>query len=122
MAFDFRLISPSLPLPLFLFSDDAILSGASHIAAHNIYIWDRGAGALDKILEGPREPLIDVDWHPSRPLLASVSTSGNINIWFTPTKENWSAYAPGFEELEENVEYEEREDEFDLVSNVFLPL
>lgn len=92
------------------------LSGASHIASHNIYIWDRGAGALDKILEGPREPLIDVDWHPSRPLLASVSTSGNINIWFTPTKENWSAYAPGFEELEENVEYEEREDEFDLVS------
>lgn len=98
------------------FSGDGeyVYAGAAHKAAHNVYIWDRGAGALDKILEGPREPLVDVHWHPIRPLLLSVSVSGPINIWFTPNAENWSAYAPGFEELEENLEYQEGEEEFDL--------
>lgn len=98
------------------FSGDGeyVFGGAAHKVAHNIYIWDRGAGVLDKILQGPRDSLVDVDWHPTRPMLASVSNTGAVNLWFTPPTEIWSAYAPGFEELEENVEYEEREDEFDL--------
>ncbi|EPQ32340.1 uncharacterized protein PFL1_00536 [Pseudozyma flocculosa PF-1] len=93
---------------------DYVVGGAAHKAAHNVYIWDRSAGTLVKILEGPKDSLIDVDWHPERPMLASVSNTGAIYIWFTATEEIWSAYAPGFEELEENVEYAEREDEFDL--------
>ncbi len=35
--------------------------GASNPAKHNIYIWTRTTGVLNKILEGPREPLYDVD-------------------------------------------------------------
>ena len=37
-------------------------------------------------------------------------------MWIVTPKENWSAFAPGFEELEDNIEYEEREDEYDIVS------
>lgn len=98
------------------FSSDSeyVMGGASQDTAHNVYIWDRDAGVLVKILEGPREPLSLALWHPSRPQLASVSSSGDIYLWTTQTTENWSAYAPGFEELERNVEYEERETEFDL--------
>ncbi|KAG8681302.1 chromatin binding protein [Ceratobasidium sp. 394] len=98
------------------FSGDGeyVVAGAGHKAGHTIYIWDRSSGALIKILEGPTEPLVDADWHPFRPMLCSVASSGLIHIWKTTYSENWSAFAPGFEELEENVEYQEREDEFDV--------
>lgn len=49
------------------------------------------------------------------PLCASVSSDqGLVHIWAANVSERWSAYAPGFEELEENLEYQEREDEFDV--------
>lgn len=98
-------------------NSDYIYAGAAHRASHNVYIWDRSSGVLVKILEGPKDWLIGVDWHPDRPMLASVSNMGIIYLWFTPTEEIWSAYAPGFEELEENVEYEEHEDEFDFIDD-----
>lgn len=103
------------------FSSDGeyVMGGAAHDAGHNIYLWDRDAGVLVKILEGPREPLISAQWHPVQPQLASIAASGDIYLWTTKSNEIWSAYAPGFEELEENVEYEEPEDEFDLVRRSF---
>jgi len=67
------------------------------------------------MLEGPKDELVDLAWHPVRPVVASVSTQAHIYIWATNYQENWSAFAPDFKELEENIEYEEREDEFDII-------
>lgn len=61
-----------------------------------------------------------VQWHPSRPVIATVSDLGNIVLWSQPPIERWAAYAPGFEELQENLEYNEAEDEFDLVDPAIL--
>ncbi|KAI9482771.1 MAG: retinoblastoma-binding protein-like protein 5 [Benjaminiella poitrasii] len=99
------------------FSSDGefVIGGSGHKAEHNIYIWDKSMGNLVKILEGPKEPLDDISWHPVRPIIASVSSFGNIYIWNTKHEANWSAFAPDFIELEENLEYEEKEDEFDVV-------
>jgi COMPASS component SWD1 len=49
--------------------------------------------------------------------MISVSSLGNIYIWGVNFQENWSAFAPDFKELEENIEYEEKEDEFDIVTS-----
>ena len=48
-------------------------------------------------------------------MLAAVGIeTGRIYIWATNNPQRWSALAPDFQELEENVEYIEREDEFDI--------
>jgi COMPASS component SWD1 len=115
--------------------------GAALKAAHTIYVWDHETGTLDKILEGPREPLQDVHvsiskhqgdfssltsghqkCHPARSSICSVNTAGLIYVWATVTTEKWGAFAANFEELDENVEYEEREDEFDIVSQCRIDL
>lgn len=53
-------------------------------------------------------------------MIASTTNRGNILIWHCPTPERWGAFAGGFEEVDENVEYEEREDEFDIVSTIIV--
>jgi COMPASS component SWD1 len=88
---------------------------ASTYMNHDIYIWERRQGSLVKILEGPREELGAVEWHPSRPfVIACGLDTGNIYYWSVITPQRWSALAPDFAEVEENVEYIEREDEFDI--------
>jgi len=46
--------------------------------------------------------------------MVSTTNHGNILIWHCPMNEKWSAFAGDFEELDENVEYIEKEDEFDI--------
>lgn len=99
--------------PCFSGDGEWVIGGSASKGEHKIYIWDRG-GHLVKILEGPKEALIDLAWHPVRPIVVSVSLTGLVYIWAKDYTENWSAFAPDFKELEENEEYVEREDEFDI--------
>ncbi|KAH8648043.1 WD40-repeat-containing domain protein, partial [Tricladium varicosporioides] len=88
---------------------------ASTYNNHDIYIWERNHGSLVKILEGPKEEHGVVEWHPHRPLIAACGLeSGRIHIWSIVPQQRWSALAPDFVEVEENVEYIEHEDEFDI--------
>lgn len=88
---------------------------STYEAAHDIYMWETSMGSLVKIYEGPKEELVDVEWHPTRPAVAATGLdSGKIYLWTSIVPQRWSALAPDFIEVEENVEYQEREDEFDV--------
>lgn len=97
------------------FSSSAEYVMASTLMNHDIYIWERTHGSLVKILEGPKEELGAVEWHPLRPLVAATGVeTGRVYVWGVSAGQRWSALAPDFSEVEENVEYVEREDEFDI--------
>ena len=82
---------------------------------HDIYVWETGSGTLFKILEGPKDELSVTEWHPHKPFVTAVGVdSGRVYLWSILTPQRWSALAPDFVEVEENVEYVEREDEFDI--------
>lgn len=88
---------------------------ASTYNNHELYVWERGHGSLVCMLKDPKEEQGVIEWHPSRTLLAACGLeTGRIYIWSVISPQKWSALAPDFAEVEENVEYVEREDEFDI--------
>ncbi|XP_026470775.1 retinoblastoma-binding protein 5 homolog [Ctenocephalides felis] len=96
------------------FSGDGEYICAGSDVQNAIYIWERRSGSLVKILHGCMvESFLDAVWHPGKSVIASIG-SGMISVWAQTPQATWSAFAPNFKELDENVEYEERESEFDM--------
>lgn len=87
-------------------------------SSQDLYIWETSLGSLIKILEGSPEELIDVKWNYARCMIGSTGLdSGTVYLWLVQFPQKWSALAPDFVEIEENIEYEEKEDEFDIIDD-----
>lgn len=95
--------------------DGDFVLGGMEGAEHRIHVWRVADGHLEVTLDGAKEGIEDILWHPLRPVIASLGSSfGGVYVWEKNFTENWSAFAPDFSELEANEEYIEAEDEFDL--------
>lgn len=90
-------------------------------SSQDLYMWETSLGSLIKILEGSNEELIDVKWNYHRCTVGSTGLdSGSIYLWLIQFPQKWSALAPDFVEIEENIDYEEKEDEFDYINEDIL--
>ena len=91
--------SPPLAAPSFLFPP--IPGATQEEIAYRLYFWNL-EGQLVKRIDGPKLGLCDLAWHPHRTFAAACTNQGPLQIWGTDI--NWAAFAPEFEEIEENEE------------------
>lgn len=99
----------------FSLDSDFVIGGVDG-PQHRIHIWRVHDGQIDVTLEGPKEGVGQLLIHPLRPVIVSLgAATGGVYIWDKEVSENWSAFSTQFSELEANEEYEEKEDEFDLL-------
>lgn len=97
-------------------SAEYLVASTHGSSAHELYIWETSTGTLVRVLEGAEEELMDITWNFYNMSIASSGfETGSIYIWSIVIPPKWSALAPDFEEVEENVIYDEKEDEFDQV-------
>ncbi|SCU87408.1 LAMI_0D05974g1_1 [Lachancea mirantina] len=95
-------------------SAEYLIASTHGSSAHDIYLWETSSGTLVRVLEGTEEELLDIDWNFYNMCIAANGIeTGNIYIWSIVIPPKWSALAPDFEEVDENIEYKEKEDEFD---------
>lgn len=99
----------------FSYDGELVWGTVSAKGLHRIYLWDTNRGALIKTLEGPKEDLVAAEWNPKSQSILTVSSFGAVLRWSPDYPVTWSALVPGLHAIEENVEYVEREDEFDFV-------
>ncbi|CAF0789016.1 unnamed protein product [Didymodactylos carnosus] len=84
---------------------------AASVRQHHLFVWEALTGSLVKMLEDDRgKCMADVVWHPFRPMIVSISDG----ILYTFSRPEFEAFPPHFHEIDENIVYNEREDEFDL--------
>ncbi|KAL6941221.1 hypothetical protein ACO0RG_002342 [Hanseniaspora osmophila] len=83
-------------------------------SAHDIYLWETSSGFLVRVLEDAGEELLNIDWnYHTMDIVSNGLETGNVYNWSIVVPPKWSALAPDFEEVDENVKYMEKEDEFD---------
>ena len=117
------------PIDKVQFSCPSFGAGGEHLvaAAHvgsqvQFYVWEVQSGHC---LARPRDddkdsqdrgPIQALACHANGAVICTAAAHASqhaIRVWAAPDGFSWRAYAPNFEELHENITYNEREDEFD---------
>lgn len=95
--------------------DGRFVVAASSGGAHELHVWDRESGKIQRIAVGAEasKGVAQIATHPLRSVFVVLGANGMMYVWSSTFSERWSAFEPNFVELDDNEEYVEREDEFD---------
>jgi len=99
------------------FSHDARFAvAASSGGAHELHVWRRESGEVRAVAVGAEasKGVAQIVPHPARAVFVVLGSNGVMYVWSRAFAEKWSAFEPGFVELDDNEAYVEREDEFDV--------
>jgi len=78
---------------------------------YNIY-----SNSLVDTIETASQQIKQIEFHPTRACVATVSTQGILQVWMnSKTEHHWTSYQIGFEELKQNTWYEEDMEPEDVV-------
>ena len=89
-----------------------IVAGCNNEAFYELHVWNTDDGEKIDTLKGPSAKLNSINCHPNRPFISVASIEeGLVDIWGPCS--NWTAFAPDFHEIHENVEYIKTEGAFD---------
>ena len=96
-------------------SGDYLVAAPHGSSSRELYLWETSSATLVRVFEGAEEELFELAWDYHRMTIASTGyESGDVYLWTLVVPPKWSALAPDFEEIDENIEYLEKEDEFDV--------
>ncbi|RZF36021.1 hypothetical protein LSTR_LSTR005837 [Laodelphax striatellus] len=94
------------------FSGDGEYICAGSLSKNELFIWKRDLGNLVEVLRWKNgRGFQDVDWHPTEPSIISLSRN-IVTLWRKTPIDNWPAFIPGFTELDDNIEDDEKDLEF----------
>ena len=103
---------------IFSHTADYLIGGRGDRFSHQLYVWDRVAQQLVRVIDGAEEGLVDIAFHPRQCFMLVVGSSGRCYVWCKRVERIQeavlNAFAPDFVVLDDNEEYIEREDEFDV--------
>jgi WD40 repeat protein len=60
---------------------DYVVAGSAQDTQHRLHLWDRHTGTFLRTLDGGKTGILDIAWHPTRPVIVTISTAGEIHVW-----------------------------------------
>jgi len=98
-----------------------IVSGVGESGSHDICFTSMDNDTKEERLGPSKEGCVHLCGHYTyHNSIVVVSSNGDVLLWSVKNPKCWTALAPDFTEIEENIEYIEKEDEFDAPNTTYM--